>query len=354
MNKSVILTYPILTGHGGMETVLIGLLNNYAGKEKMQLFLPGGSVDKTWLGQIDDKSEKIVLHDKRLKISQFIDTFMYMLANKPKVVIVMSKWQILPIFLTKLFNKSLKIVSWNHFSLSNTRFTKLLKLLRLCDYHLSISSGITQQLISLGIDKADIFTIYNPVKRADRLVGRCTDDVRQLLYVGRVQFEGQKNLKEMFLILSRLQGIKWKLSIIGSGEDKEVTQLKNLSKELKIADSIEWLGWKSQPWKSVNMADALLLTSNFEGFGMALAESVAHGIPVFSSNCLTGPEDIVEKGNGVMYSLHNIPDGSRKLQSLLEDSQLYRDPARVASTIENFYEDKYFSRFENVLNEILN
>lgn len=267
-------------------------------------------------------------------------------------MIVLSKWQIIPVFLAKMLNHSLKIVSWNHFSLSITKFKYVLKLLRLCDYHLSISSGITEQLLLLGISRSKIFTVFNPVKKSNHLIRRSSDGVRRMVYVGRVQFEEQKNLKEMFLILSRLHGIEWRLSVVGSGENEAMYQLKKLARKLKIDDSIEWIGWKKQPWEFINTADACLLTSNFEGFPMSLTEAVAHGVPIFSSNCSTGPKDIVKEKNGVMYSLHDVSDGAKKLQTLLENSQVYENPVEVASTIERFYEKKYYSMFEEAIQRI--
>lgn len=353
MRKEIVFTYPDLSGHGGIETVLIGLFNNWTRDEKIHLFLPGGSKSEAWLEKIVNRSE-ITLHHKQSKLSQFFDTFIYILSHKPSMVIVMSKWQIIPIFLTKIFNHSLKVVSWNHFSLSITKSVGGLKLLKLCDYHLSISSGITEQLESLGISRNKIFTVYNPVKRSAQFIERSNDSVKRMIYIGRVQFEDQKNLEEMFLILSNLHEIEWKLSIIGSGEDSSIYQLKHLARKLNIDSSIEWIGWRKQPWNAVVTADACLLTSNFEGFPMSLLEAVAHGVPIFSSDCLTGPKDIVNKNNGVMYSLHDISDGANKLQLLLENPQTYLDSRRVASTINQFYEDKYYLAFEKSIKRMMN
>lgn len=350
----IVVTYPKLSGIGGIETVLASLLRDYYGEDlSLSLFLPGGTDNDNWMKNIPGRYKTIVLHHKKNTITQLLDTLLYVVIHKPKAVIVMGKSQIIACYVARLFNHKLKIISWNHFSINVTRSTKILWLFRLCDAHLCISSGISRQLRTLGIDKKSIFTVYNPIKKSTFLIPRSGDNVKKLYYIGRIQYERQKNTQELLQILALLE-IPWRLTIIGTGEKKDIDRLKTLARDLNIDKNIIWLGWVKDPWEKIKVADAVVLSSNYEGLPMILCEAIAHGVPVFSSNCETGPEDIIVSGvNGELYKAHDITDGRKKLESMLNKMTTYSDAKKIAKTASKFSEGAYFSRFKSIVNRFL-
>ncbi|MFC6294117.1 glycosyltransferase [Lactiplantibacillus daoliensis] len=351
----ILVTYPKLSGNGGIETVLTSLLNSYEKNNRsIQLFLPGGSEQVDWIQSVHDSEKKIKLKNSKTLFGQLIATFIYVLYMNPKVVIVLSKGQIMACFLAKIFNRKLKIVSWNHFSLDVTRSKKLLRVFKLCDAHLSISSGISKQLAKLGIEEEKIYTIYNPIKKVTNSIPRSVGNVHQVYYIGRVQFTGQKNLSELFKVLAGLKNLKWHLTIIGGETDLDKEKLLNLATELQITANISWLGWVKSPWEHVKSADALVLTSNFEGLPMILCEGIAHGIPVMSSDCETGPVDIVDNNvNGYLYHLHDVQDGTQKLARLLRSRKKFSDTGSICKTAEKFSESEYFTRFDSLITSLI-
>jgi glycosyltransferase involved in cell wall biosynthesis len=90
-----------------------------------------------------------------------------------------------------------------------------------------------------------------------------------------------------------------RLVIVGDGPDAE--RLRDLARQSAVAHRIEFAG--GLPPKGVVArlwaANALVLPSAFETFGVVLVEALATGIPVISTRC-GGPEDIVEPGLGVL------------------------------------------------------
>jgi len=335
--------------------VLSSLIKKYEGQKSttFNILLPGGTGNGGWIDKIPSGYRHVILHNKKYTITQLLDTLLYIVIHKPKVVIVMSKSQIIPCYMAKIFNPKMKVISWNHFSVNVTRSSKILWLFRLCNAHLSISSGISRQLVDLGIDKRDVFTIYNPIKRPQFLIPRSSNSRKKLYYIGRIQFEQQKNMKELFEILSIVE-VPWCLTIIGTGDKQDIAKLKALSHKLSIDKHIMWIGWVEDPWKQIKSADAVVLSSNFEGLPMILCESIAHGVPVFSSNCETGPEDIVDnKYNGELYRLHDIRDGKEKLERILKTSKKYSDEKKISTTAAKFSEDTYFLRFKKIVDGFL-
>ena len=76
---------------------------------------------------------------------------------------------------------------------------------------------------------------------------------------------------------------EYELDIIGDGPDR--TYLENLAVELNIDKNINWLGWVDKPWEKVELATALILSSDYEGCPMVLIQSLGRGIPVIATDC---------------------------------------------------------------------
>lgn len=343
---NVLMVFPFVTGKGGMETVIAHILKNVDSTNNFHLLLPGGSEDENWL---DGLSNKVTCHHKKSMFAIFYDTVDFIIKNRPDVVISMSKIQIIAAWIAKkVFRRQFYLISWNHFSLGETRFSYLLRVFRLCDYHLAISSGIQRQLVQAGVPKQKISLIFNPVEASAQLIPRSKGIRKEFVYIGRIQSHGQKNLSELMNILEGVKHYDWHLRVIGAGPDTD--ELKSQSALLKIDERITWMGWQSNPWKCIERADLLFLTSKFEGFPMILAEAMAHGVPCFSSNCPTGPEDIINDGNnGSLYDLGNIDQAKNILISNLEGRLCYAEPVEIQRSISNLYSENYFQKLDHVL-----
>ena len=240
------------------------------------------------------------------------------------------------------------ILSWIHFSTVSQR-KKYFKWLKLADKHLVISKENFEMLKRYDeVKKA--YLIHNATDEKEEIIPAPIDNCQAFLYLGRVQIEGQKQLRDMLHALSRLE-LNWVLHIIGDGNDRKACML--LAEKLGIAEKITWHGWQNDSWSyiinQVKTVSALLLSSKMEGMPMVLIEAMSYGIPCISSDCKTGPSDIIVEGkNGYLYQTQDVEDFVRQLNKFsFYGVSLTRD--QIKASISDFYFKNYFEKIDKIL-----
>lgn len=340
--KIAIIT-PTLSGRGGEETVIREILCSKLNSAiKFKLIVLGKLGESDWLNDI--KADKFISNSEN-EISNFLLFHKIIKTNHFDEIICISRKSILFSYLIRKFSTAkFKILSWIHFNLNdvNTRFLKL------ADYHLAISTTIAKQLEEKKIAKKNqIFTIYNPIKKNKAIVYKAHS--HRFIYVGRITFHGQKNIKELIDNLAQLPFTDWILDVYGDGNDKKKCQEYIAENYPKLAQNFRWNGWQVNPWENIKEAGAILLTSNYEGLPMVLLESISRGLPcLVSSN--SGGDDIIKHGvNGEIYIKGNSKNFEVKLIELLNTNY---DTKQVKNSISKFYTINYFKYFMQVLYEV--
>lgn len=209
-------------------------------------------------------------------------------------------------------------------------------LLEHADAHLAISTAIGKELEEQGLQ--NVYYLGNPLPSQEiGMIARPSPSSGlKLVYAGRL--EPEKRIDLMFHALQRVD-TPWSLELIGDGSLRR--ELKALSVRLGMQDRIVWTGWREDPWKELQEASLLLLTSAYEGFGMVALEALARGIPALSSAC-GGPEDLIRSGeNGWLFDtgslfelsslLRRIGNGQLPLPSpqACRESVRFFEPARI-------------------------
>ncbi|MCM6932166.1 glycosyltransferase [Enterococcus italicus] len=349
MKSRICIIAPPMSGRGGTESALIEFTNILIrNKYEVNLLFPEDTQYNEWKnGFIQSDSLHLIVNKQYNKVGKSLFIAYNLFRIKPKLVVCMGPNMIRFVSkIKKYILGKIKIYSWVHFTLKNLQFINISHM-KFADEHLVISNGIKQQLIDMNIPKERIHVIFNSVKHTEYSIESSRDTFLNLLYVGRITFEGQKNLKLGIDALSKVE-IPWKLTVIGSGKDerkiKEYIQAKNLPD-----NSINWLGWSDNPWLDVKKMDALLLTSNYEGFPMVLLEALSRGLPCISANCETGPSDIIKNQvNGYLFEMNNSEDLKQKLEIFYPKKANF-DRNVVKKSISTYYEENYESKLIELL-----
>lgn len=163
----------------------------------------------------------------------------------------------------------------------------------------TVSSGVADDLARItGLPRDRFSTIYNPIVQGvppsrGALLGGGSLGIPLILNVGTLKAQkDQATLLRAFAILT--SQIDAKLMILGEGELR--VELEALAIELGIADRVSMPGFISDPSQVYNGASLFVLSSAWEGFGNVVVEALEHGVPVVSTDCPSGPREILEDG----------------------------------------------------------
>jgi glycosyltransferase involved in cell wall biosynthesis len=215
------------------------------------------------------------------------------------------------------------------------------------------SLGVGSDLVKqYRVPEAKVYTVYNGLDLDEirRRSGQHAtlpwpkDNVPTILGVGRL--DSQKSfhiLVEAFALLRK----RFPARLVLLGEGVERARLERLASELGIGDDVLLPGFMENPFAAMRAASVFALSSMYEGFGNVIVEAMALGCPVVSTDCPSGPGEII--GNGVSGLL--VPTGDpRSLsealcrvlmddklrQQLIEGGLRRAEDLRIANTVEGY------------------
>lgn len=216
-----------------------------------------------------------------------------------------------------------------------------------------VSEGAREAVCNAVGQLDNLHVVYNIIDRDD--INRKADeftvksDCFTIVNMARLQPEKcQYRLIEMASILKK-RGLKFKVWILGTGGLEE--ELKQKTKQMDVADCVEFLGFRENPYPYIKAADLFLLTSDAEGFSLAICEAMCLNKPVISTRT-AGPEELLANDTGILTGKdpQEIADNVEKLmtdRNLLahyaeaaERKGLSFSPDDTMRKIESLWEDK--------------
>ena len=360
---------------GGAERVMLNLANRYA--------VQGYAVDIVlaqrrgeYLNDVDERIRLIDLQVKRFW-QYFFPLIKYFRNEQPDVMLSATTiLNLLAILTRKCSRVGVRLVVSEHIDIASfaergaLQRPKMVKqLIRLlypqADQVVAVSQGAANSLAAFaGLPVARIKPIYNGVidKHKLDLAKEAIDhpwfnDVRQkgapiVLGIGRLQ--DQKNFAMLLRAFAKLRKkMPAKLIILGEGELR--VSLQQLADSLMINEDVSLHGFAENPFKYLSNANVFALSSFYEGLPTVLIEALACGCPVVSTDCPSGPSEILEKGRyGALVSVDNDEEFADALFATLTQEQDYPEVQKkhrkeIAEYANKFDVEQAFAAYSNVL-----
>ena len=216
-----------------------------------------------------------------------------------------------------------------------------------------------------GVNKSRILPIYNGIDFEKVLeMSKEKIDLHQDLFndpkifkfinIGRLSGEkGTRYLIEAFSEVSQ-QIPNSMLFILGEGQERP--DLEGLIKSKSLEKKIFLLGYLRNPFKYLSKSDILVLPSLYEGLPYTLVEALVCKVPIISTNCPTGPIEILEKGKyGILAKVADSNDLADKMIRLAKDEALRTHFSEIShQRIREFDNQKFIQKWSILLDYYLN
>ena len=231
------------------------------------------------------------------------------------------------------------------------------------DAIVAVSNGVAADLArTTGIPRQAITTIYNPAITPD-FAAKLAEPVDHpwfaadaavpvVLGVGRLG--PQKDFATLLRAFARVRRQRpVRLVIIGdvrgheSDRDHRLDGLYGLAVELGVRDDVELIGYQPNPFRYMARAAVFALSSRFEGFGNVLLEALACGTPVVSTDCPSGPAEILD--GGAYGTLVSVGDDAAMAAAIGAALDQPSDPARLRARAAVFDFETTVAHYEAIL-----
>jgi len=220
----------------------------------------------------------------------------------------------------------------------------------------AVSQGLAKELESdLALKPGTIKVLYNPgvdetlIAKAQAPINHPWLELNQppvVLATGRLtQQKDFATLIKSFALI-RKRGVSARLIILGKGNDRE--KLEDLVSELDLEAEVYLPGFSNNPYAYMSRSAVFVMSSIFESFGVVLAEALACGCQVVSTDCPCGSSEILESGK---YGRLTPVGDVQALANAIEQAINYPiDPDSLKSRAQDFSLEKITLEYLKLMN----
>ena len=362
--------------NGGAERVAANLCDELSKKYRVILV----TYTKSTKNDYSCGVERIVIDEKKSRFFKYN----YVVRNLRKIkkkyhithsISFCSKANYLNV-MSKVYDKTIiSIRSYLKYSEVDKQYYRLNKVAgKYCDLEVVVSRQlIKEQVEEYKSSKDKIEVIHNFVDKEK--IDKCLKEKNNIniskntiINVGRLSNQkGQRYLiRAMSLVVKKVPDVE--LVILGKGELEG--ELKKEIKELHLDKYVKLLGHKSNPYIYMKQASCFVLSSFFEGMPNVILEAMYIGLPIISTDCISGVREIIAPKTDINYRNKNVTKEefgilvpimkedkaidylANAIIEMLQDKELndyYRKQSR--KRIKDFLKDEKMKEWLNIVKE---
>ena len=308
--KKIIIFYPSFE-KGGVEIVLVNLIDFFLKKRINVTLISSNFPDKFSKNKFFNYKEfkplksifparlsrafsaSSLLLDE-LRKSDSDNTIVFSLQSS-SISILISK-----IFGFKIIVRNAEDPIYSTYYADNKALALITIILKFLTYNFAngiITNSIgSKKSLSKFIFSNKITSIYNPYVKNKFKFKKKKKRKNIILSVGRLtkQKDFQTLIKAFSLVNNKIKN--YKLIIIGDGEEKN--KLKEQINSLGLQHKVYLKGWLNKFESYYTSSKLFVLSSTYEGLGNVLIDAANYHLPIISTNCRSGPPEIIDHGKG--------------------------------------------------------
>lgn len=196
-------------------------------------------------------------------------------------------------------------------------------------------------------------TIYNPSYDRNDIfkvkLKKSNKKIKRILCVAR--FEKQKNHQMLLRAFKlSLKKINSELILVGYGSMKK--EIYNFILKNKLKNNVKIISNSKDIKKQYALADLFCLTSLYEGFGNVLVEAGMNKIPIISTDCKSGPREILNNGKyGDLVKIGDIKTLSKLIIKNLQNPD-HKKILRMYKSLNRFNIKNHIKKYEEIFQKI--
>ena len=344
---------------GGAERVLSDMANYWAGREWRVTFATWAGPEVADFFALDPRVERVWVASGRGKgflIAKLLSRYRsisklraLLESEKPDAVLSFINTSNVQTILAAAGLKTRVVVSERVSPAADSTVSPIWRLMRRAVYHLS--DVVVAQTEDSGdwirrYCRAEVVVIPNPLRSMPEI--RCAREPL-IVAVGRLRHQKGFDLliRAFSQVASRFED--WHVLIIGDGKERE--SLVGLRDELMLTERVEFLGHIRDVEAWMARAGLVVQPSRFEGFPNVVLESMAMSAPVISTDCPSGPSELIEDGiNGRLVPTENVTALATAMAELMSNPQARESLGREAvKTRQRYQQQRIMAQWEACL-----
>lgn len=202
-----------------------------------------------------------------------------------------------------------------------------------------------------------LFLLYDPIIDMKEFISKKKqgilkkDNHKNEFYLAIGRLTKQKNFNFLIKAFKEIYKTDKNINLVILGDGENYKSLKLLIERFKLQDKITLAGYKSNIFEYSLNCKAFILTSLWEDPGFVLVEAMLSNALVLSSDCSSGPKEIVGNNRGVLFKSNSKEDFIEKFNeiNLLSNEDKYKKIVNAKKFIKKFTLVSHYKNFSKII-----
>ena len=190
-----------------------------------------------------------------------------------------------------------------------------------------VSRGVEEDLrkfLTKGTNNY-IKTIHNPIDPFQVAI-EAQEEKNDIIPDAIIHVGKFKRQKRQDRLIHAYHASKCCYPLVFVGDGELLSEAKELVSKLQLENKVHFLGFRKNPYPYIRAARLLVLCSDFEGLGMVLLESICLDTPAISSDCPSGPNEVLPRSN--LFQVDDFEDMVKLLKQASKNPNEYKGHVR--------------------------